>query len=350
MTLEADLRVVRTGFALDVALRAETGAVLAVLGPNGAGKSTVLRALAGLVPEADGRVVVDGRVLADTVAGIWTPPERRGAGVVFQDYLLFPHLSAVDNVAFGLRVRGASRLAARAAAATWLARMGLTEQTGARPRELSGGEAQRVALARALAIEPRLLLLDEPLAALDAATRLTVRADLRRHLDAYGGTTVLVTHDPLDAMVLADRIVVIEAGRIVQEGPPLEVARAPRTDYVARLVGLNLVRGEAHGATVRLEGGFELAVAEPLSGRALVAFAPTAVALFPFRPEGSPRNTWPVVVTGVEQHGSLVRVTLDGSLPAVAEVTPPAVAELRLVPGRELWAALKATETHAYPA
>ena len=200
------------------------------------------------------------------------------------------------------------------------------------------------------ATQPRLLLLDEPLAALDASTRPTIRAELRRHLRAYGGSTVLVTHDAIDAMVLADRLVVLEAGRVVQDGPPLEVARSPRTDYVAQLVGLNLVRGEARGSTVRLDGGFELAIVAAMTGPALVAFAPTAVALYLSRPDGSPRNTWPAVVRGVEQHGSLVRVTLGGPLPALAEVTPAAVAELRLVPGQELWATVKATETRAYPA
>src|SRR4051794_16365182 len=156
----------------------------------------------------------------DPAAGTFVVPERRGVGYVFQDYLLFPHLTALENVAFGLRARGVHRREARAAAARWLERLGVGEYAGARPRALSGGQAQRVALARALATEPRLLLLDEPLAALDAATRVEVRAELRRHLATFGGARLLVTHDPVEAMVLADRLVVLEDGRIVQSGRP----------------------------------------------------------------------------------------------------------------------------------
>jgi molybdopterin-binding protein len=202
------------------------------------------------------------------------PPESRPVGVVFQDYLLFPHLTALDNVAFGPRCRGASKAEARAQAAEWLDRMGLADHAGAKPRRLSGGQAQRVAVARALATRPRLLLLDEPLAALDARTRLEVRAQLRRHLAEFEAVAVLVTHDPLDAMVLADRLVVVEHGRVVQEGTPSHIARHPRTDYIARLVGLNLYRGRAEGHTVRLDTGPAITTTEELSGPAFVAFPP----------------------------------------------------------------------------
>ncbi|MGZ4589667.1 MAG: ABC transporter ATP-binding protein [Actinomycetes bacterium] len=354
MTLDASLHVTRGDFRLALDLQVAPGEVVALLGPNGAGKSTSLRAMAGLVELDDGHVRIDGEMVEDPARDLRVPTDRRPVGVVFQDYLLFPHLSARENVAFGLRARGVDRRAARARADAWLARVGLADQAAARPRELSGGQAQRVALARALVVEPRLLLLDEPLAALDAGTRLDVRSDLRRHLGDYDGATVLVTHDALDAMVLADRLVVIEAGRVVQTGPPTEVARRPRTQYVARLVGLNLYRGTAAGGRVQLEGGASLTTAEHPDGPVFVAFAPSAVALYRTHPEGSPRNSWQVRVAALEQLGDTVRVSLDGvggrSLDVAADITAGAVAELDLAPGTLAWASVKATETQVYRA
>ncbi|MCX0274134.1 ABC transporter ATP-binding protein [Nocardia zapadnayensis] len=349
MTLTAELRVTRGDFALDLDLRLAPGEVVALLGPNGAGKTTALRALAGLTPLTAGSIRLGDRIW-DAPPRAFVPPEHRSVGVVFQDYLLFAHLDALENVAFGLRARGLRRAVARERAAHWLHRVGLAEHTRARPRALSGGQAQRVALARALAVEPELLLLDEPLAALDAATRVRVRSELAHHLGDYPGHTLLVTHDPLDAMVLADRLVIVEGGMVVQQGPPGEVARRPRSDYVADLVGLNLFRGTAAGTLVRLAGGGELTVAEPATGPIHLTFAPSAVGLHPQRPVGSPRNTWPVTVAGLEQHAHTVRVRLDGAIPALADITPATVADLRIRPGSELWAALKATEIHCYPA
>ncbi|MGW0246799.1 ABC transporter ATP-binding protein [Nocardia goodfellowii] len=349
MTLRAELGVRRGQFRLDIAFEVAAGEVVALLGPNGAGKTTALRALAGLTPLTAGNLQVDEK-LWDAPPEVFVPAERREIGVVFQDYLLFAHLSALDNVAFGLRARGHRRAPARDRAAQWLDRVGLAEHRDARPRALSGGQAQRVALARALATDPRLLLLDEPLAALDASTRLRVRSDLAHHLSDYPGHTVLVTHDPLDAMVLADRLVILENGAIVQEGAPAEVARRPRSDYVANLVGLNLYRGTADGDHVTLDGGGHFTVAGPGSGAVHVAFAPSAVSLHPAQPAGSPRNTWPVTIAGIEQHAHTIRVRLDGTPPVLADITPATVADLHLHPGAELWAAVKATETHTYPA
>ncbi|MEU1870673.1 ABC transporter ATP-binding protein [Streptomyces sp. NPDC019793] len=343
--LDARLVVDRGTFRLDVALTAAPGEVVALLGPNGAGKTTALRALAGLVPLGGGHLRLDGAELNRT------PPESRPVGVVFQDYLLFPHLTALDNVAFGPRCRGAGKAEARARAAAWLDRMGLSGHAGAKPRRLSGGQAQRVALARALATHPRLLLLDEPLAALDARTRLEVRSQLRRHLAEFEAVAVLVTHDPLDAMVLADRLVVVEDGAVVQEGGPADIARRPRTDYIARLVGLNLYRGRAEGHTVRLDAGPAITTTEDLAGPVFVAFPPSAVTLYGARPTGSSaRNLWRCEVAGLESHGDQIRVDLVGELALAADLTTVAAAELGLHPGAPVWATVKATQTHAYPA
>ncbi|MEU7904467.1 ABC transporter ATP-binding protein [Actinoplanes sp. NPDC049118] len=348
--LDAHLVVRRPGFTLDAALSADAGEVVALLGPNGAGKTTALRALAGLIALDDGRILLDGRRLDDASTRRFVPPEQRRIGVVFQDYLLFPHLSALENVAFGPRCRGVQRGAARARAAELLDRVGLAEHARKKPRQLSGGQAQRVALARALATDPQLLLLDEPLAALDARTRLDTRAHLRGHLSGHRGPTVLVTHDPLDAMMLADRLVILEEGRVVQTGDAATITSRPRTDYVARLVGLNLYRGHADGDLVRLTDDFALTTASPQRGDVFVAFPPAAVALYAARPDGSPRNTWRATVAAVSRHGDAVRIELTGPITAAADVTQGAAAQLGLEPGRQVWASLKATEATSYPA
>ena len=347
--LDAHLVVDRDDFRLDLPLHAEPGETVALLGPNGAGKTTALRALAGLEALSDGHIRLGGRDLDRPRDRTWVPAERRGIGVVFQDYLLFPHLNALDNVAFGLRRRGMRRAQARAAAAAWLERVGLGRMAQRRPARLSGGQAQRVALARALALEPKLLLLDEPLAALDARTRLETRAGLHRRLSEHEGAAVLVTHDPVDALMLADRLVVVEDGRAVQTGDAEAITARPRTEYVARLVGLNLYRGEADGRTVRLPSGAELTASESVSGPAFAAFGPGSVALHPSRPEGSPRNTWEATVVGVHRHGDHLRVRLDGPLRCAADITPASAARLGLGPGQRVWAAVGAAEVRLYP-
>ncbi|NGM13291.1 ABC transporter ATP-binding protein [Verrucosispora sp. CWR15] len=348
--LDAHLVVDRGTFRLDLPLTIRPGEVVALLGPNGAGKTTALRALAGLLPLTDGHLSLAGRHLDHPGRRIWTPTEQRPIGVVFQDYLLFPHLTALDNVAFGPRRQGLDRQRARQRAADWLVRVGLADHARRKPRQLSGGQAQRVALARALAVDPALLLLDEPLAALDARTRLDTRARLQHHLAGHAGATLLVTHDPIDAVVLADRLVIIEHGQVVQEGDVATVTAQPRTDYVARLVGLNLYRGHADGHLVLITDGFTLVTNDRQHGDVFVAFAPSAVALHPHRPEGSPRNTWPATVAGVQRHGDNLRVQLDGRVTVAADITPAAAAHLRLTPGQTLWVAVKAAETRVYPA
>jgi molybdate transport system ATP-binding protein len=348
--LKADVRLRLGDLDLDAAIEVRDREVVALLGPNGAGKTTLLRALAGLQPIDAGRIAVDGEVLDDPEAGIFVATNDRPVGVMFQDYLLFPRMSVVDNVAFGLRARGHGRADARDRALGLLDRVGMSAMARARPRQLSGGQSQRVALARALAIEPRVLLLDEPLAALDARAKLHVRAELRRHLSGFHGARLLVTHDPVDALVLADRMVVLEAGRITQQGTTAEVARRPRSAYVAELVGVNLLSGTASGEhTVRLAGGAELTVADALPGAEVaVAIRPQAVTVHRHEPDSSARNTWPATVADLAADHDRVRVQLAGPVPLVAEVTPAAVADLDLVPGAEVWVSVKAVDLAVY--
>jgi molybdate transport system ATP-binding protein len=350
MTLDAHVVASRGTLHLDVALSAADGEAVAVLGPNGAGKSTLLRALAGLLPLAAGHVTLDGDDLDRPAGGLFRAPEHRSVALVFQDYLLFPHLTVLENVAFGLRSRGMRHRDARALAHRWLARVDLQDLAEELPSALSGGQAQRVALARALAVEPRLLLLDEPLAALDAVTRPGVRRELREHLAAVGGVRVLVTHDPVDAMVLADRIVVLEDGSVTQEGTAVEISRQPRTAYVADLMGTNLFHGRLDATgRVHVDEGFDLVAATDLpAGAAFASVRPTAVALHRTRPDGTPRNVWPATVDSLEVHGERVRVYVAGPLPLVAEVTGAAVAALSVEPGTRVWVAVKATDVAVY--
>ncbi|MGO8872379.1 MAG: ABC transporter ATP-binding protein [Acidimicrobiales bacterium] len=350
MSLGAEVHVVIGAFEEHLHLDVTDGEVLAVLGPNGSGKSTLLRALAGLRPLTAGRIVLDGTVLDDPAAGVLVPPERRPCGMVFQDYLLFPHLTAVGNVAFGLRSRGASKSEANRRALEWLDRMDLAGRARSRPGELSGGQAQLVAMARALATEPRLLLLDEPMAALDAGVRGSVRHQLRRHLAAFSGSCVMVTHDPLDAAAIADRLVIVEAGVVVQQGTMEEVTTRPRTEYVAELMGLNLLRGVSRGTVLTLAEDMTLETASPSSGDVFAAIAPRDIALYVDRPEGSPRNTWPARVVAVHLMGDRVRVLLDGPVRVTAEITPAALSQLGLTEGAPVWASVKATQIDVYGA
>src|SRR5438477_1050511 len=292
MTLEASVGLQAGALDVDAALTARPGEVTALVGPNGAGKTTVLRAIAGLVVLSRGCVRLDGDVLEDVAAGRRVAPERRPIGVVFQEGRLFPHLTAADNVAFGLRLRGVSRGAAREKAMGWLERLGLPDVAGLRPHALSGGQAQRVALARALAPQPRLLLLDEPVSALDPASRVEVRRALRTELATFGGCCVLVTHEPYEAVSLTSRLVVLESGHVVQAGSPDEVAARPRTPYAADLVGVNLLAGRGEGGRVVLGSGATVAVPGGAQGRVLALMHPRAVSLYGRRAEGSPRNVW----------------------------------------------------------
>jgi molybdate transport system ATP-binding protein len=269
--------------------------------------------------------------------------------MVLQDVLLFPHLSALENVAFAPRSRGADKRSARATARTWLERVGAAELSRRRPHELSGGQAQRVAIARALAGGPRLLLLDEPLAALDVGVAMTLRVELARHLADYDGVSLLVTHDAVDALTLADRLLVVDDGRVVQEGTPADVARLPRTPHVARLVGLNVLTGQSSGSDVRLPDGSTLVTSEAYDGPVHVTFPPAAVAVGVEPSTGSARNQWRGRVVSVAPQGLVVRVHVDAAGGVLADVTARSAGLLGLVPGREVWVTVKATELSVFP-
>lgn len=339
----AEISMHRGERRIELALEVAPGETLALLGPNGAGKTSCLMAIAGLIPGTQGRLSFRGRSLQRL------PPGDRSVGMVFQDLRLLPHLSPLDNVAYGLRAAGRGRRAARIAAAPWLERVGLPQgRWHVPPGELSGGEAQRVALARALAVEPDILLMDEPLAAVDASGRLELRRELREHLSGFAGAAIVVVHQLTDALALTDRIAVLEGGRVVRCGTAAELVARPGTAYIADLVGLNGHPGTAADGVVDL-GGLQLTVVTRLEGDVLVTIHPRAVSLFPVRPEGSPRNVWRAEVGGLEPGLDRIRVLLQGPLPVVAEVTPSAVQQLGLAPGVEVWAAVKATEIQVAP-
>ncbi|KUH68743.1 molybdenum ABC transporter ATP-binding protein [Mycolicibacterium novocastrense] len=335
---------------VDVAFDVGAGEVLAVLGPNGAGKSTILHVIAGLVRPDDGLVRVGPRVLSDTQAGVHVATHDRRVGLLMQDPLLFPHLDVAANVAFAPGSRRPEH---------WLAQVDATGLADRRPRQLSGGQAQRVALARALAAEPDLLLLDEPLAGLDVAAAAAMRKVLRDVLTRDGRSAVMVTHDVLDVVTLADRVLVLESGRIAEIGSAATVLAAPRSDFGARLAGVNLVRGTADGRGVltTLWGAAWHASPAPgiaTAGPAVALFHPAAVAVYRDRPHGSPRNTVEVTVAELDGRGPAIRVRAeeqpDGSPGLAADITADSATELRLAPGERVFFAVKAQEVTLHPA
>jgi molybdate transport system ATP-binding protein len=346
------------GLELEFGLAA--GEVLAVLGPNGAGKSTTLHAIAGLVGLDAGRIQVGDRVLTDTAAGVQVPTHARRVGLLLQDSLLFPHLSVVANVAFGSR--GGSRLGRRAAYETarhWLAEVDATDLADRRPRQLSGGQAQRVALARALAADPEVLLLDEPLAGLDVGVAASMRKVLRRVLTRDGRCAVLITHDLLDVLTLADRVVVVEGGRIAESGSAAQVLATPRSQFAARFAGVNLISGTAAADGVLTTGwganwhGTPEADVRP--GVPVVAvFSPSSVSVYRDEPHGSPRNTVAVTVAELDSRGPGIRVRADeqpdGAPGLAADITAESAAELRLGPGDAVYFSVKAQEVAVHPA
>ena len=354
MSLSVDATVRRGDFAVSAAFGAEAGETVALLGPNGSGKSTVVSAIAGLAPSVEGRIALDGAVLDGD--GTHLPPEERPIGVVFQELLLFPHLSAIENVAFPLCARGVPRADARTRAIEVLVRLGAGDRAEARPRDLSGGEAQRIALARALIAEPTLLLLDEPLSALDVGARARVRDLIREELARFDGVRIVVTHDPVEASTLADRLVLLEAGRVTQIGSPEEVRTSPRSRYAADLVGLNAFSGRLEpledGAARLVTGDGELVVpwadgTEDAEVMALLRPIDVTLSLEP--PTGSARNVFGGAVTSIAVESDRARVRIASEPPLIAEVTLGSVENLGLREGVRVWASFKAVEVQVVP-
>jgi molybdate transport system ATP-binding protein len=348
MPLDAAVAVRRGDWTIEVALQVVDGETVALLGRNGAGKTTALEAIAGITPLASGHVELDGRRIDEL------PAELRGIGFAFQDAMLFPKLSVLENVAFPLRARGVDKAEARRRATDLLGELATDVNADAMPPTLSGGERQRVALARALAPEPRLLLLDEPFASVDAAAKPELRALLRRTLAAFDGPSVLVTHDPVEATTLADRLVLIEDGRVTQTGTPAEVRNRPATRYAAELVGTNLFSGtlepEAAGAaTLRTDDG-DLTVVWPdrlprePTADVRATLSPAEISLHVERPEGSARNVFRGLIEEIAVTGGRARIRLDTRPALVAELTTGSVERLGLEPGSDVWASCKAVE------
>ena len=382
--LAARLTHTYPSLTLDASVTAAAGSVVALLGPSGAGKTTCLRMLAGLVPDAGPgtHITVGADVWQEGSKG--RPPEQRRVGLVLADPLLFPHLSVLENVAFGLTSRGMGKAPALERARRELALVGLADRATERPSNLSTGQAARVALARALAVDPALLLLDEPLSALDPVTRSGLRAALAGRLRTFEGATILVTHDPLDALTLADHLVFLDDGVVTQTGSPAEVVARPQSRFAASVVGLNLYAATidpAHPNVAHLdqvtepppageappeqEGGLAVVLPGPLEAAPTlgstnasdsspgtpvwVGIRPSAITLHETRPEGSARNLWHTEITHVDLIGQTARVTCQGTFTLIAEVTVDGLAALRLTPGRRIWAAVKATQVTAYP-
>ena len=348
MTLEASIRYHLGTLDLEVDLSI-ADEIVAILGPNGAGKTTLLRVLAGLEPIAAGRIAVDGIVLDEPREAVFVRPEARPIGVVFQDYLLFPFLSALENVAFGLRSRKVPRREARRRALEWLGRLGLAEQVSARPGALSGGQGQRVALARAVVSEPRLLLLDEPLSALDAGARLEVRRELREHLSARAGRTDHRHARPRRCGSLG------RSGHHPRGGPSSSggldggARTPPRSRYVADLVGLNLLRGIAHAGVVTTQTGVDLAIARcDFDGEVCLAFPPRAVSLST-ESETLVGDQWRGTVADLDYLGETVRVQIDGPVPVVAELSRDQAKRLELIAGGAVIGLINAADVEAYP-
>jgi molybdate transport system ATP-binding protein len=352
---ELQVRAVVADRGVDLQFSVAAGEVLAVLGPNGAGKSTALHVIAGLVRPDVGLVRLGERVLTDTAARIDVATHQRRVGLLLQDPLLFPHMSVGANVAFGPRSRRRLLRDARrqASALRWLREVDAEELADRKPRQLSGGQAQRVAIARALAAEPDVLLLDEPLAGLDVAAAAAVRAVLRKVVTRNARSAVLITHDLLDVYTLADRVLVLEAGKVAEYGTVAEVLTAPRSHFGARIAGVNLVNGTLgpdralHARSGVVWHG--TAADDLTSGQQAVAvFAPTAVAVYREAPHGSPRNTVAVTVAELDSRGPAVRVRgseqPDGAPGLTADITVDAAAELSLTPGQRVWFSVKAQE------
>ncbi|MGD9622847.1 MAG: sulfate/molybdate ABC transporter ATP-binding protein [Mycolicibacterium sp.] len=357
----SDVRV-RAGLTqrgVEFDLELDDGEVLAVLGPNGAGKSTLLLMIAGLIRPDRGRIELGGAVVTDTSAGTFVPPHLRGVAMLSQQAMLFPHLSVAANVAYAPRCAGHSRSTARVTAQRWLEVVGAADLADRRPAQLSGGQAQRVAVARALAAEPRLLLLDEPMSALDVTAAPEMRRLLRELLRGGLRTAIIVTHDLLDALAVADKVAVIEDGRVVESGTVRDVLSAPRSDFAARISDINLIPGTvSEPGVIRTNWGTDICgigIGNLDPGAAAIAlFRPTAVAVHLETPHASPRNVIVVTIAELNTHGAGVRIRgvdqPDGGTGLAADITASAAAELDLEPGMTVYFVVKAQEVELHTA
>lgn len=353
--LSVEVRKALREFELAISFEVKPAETLVIIGPSGCGKTTTLNIVAGLMRPDTGRVALGERVLVDCVAGVEVPTEDRGVGFVFQDFALFPHMSAAENVAYGLRARRRPKAEIARKVEESLRLVGIEQLRGRRPFQLSGGERQRVALARAIACDAQILLLDEPLGSLDAQTRNSVRGDLQRLLRAVRRIAIMVTHDYIDALTFGDRICVLERGRMLQVGDRHELLLHPKSRFVAELTGVNFFQGAISSS--RPDGLAEIwvgdtrlyaATGQQEMGDTLLAFFPSDVTLSRESPGSSARNVFRSTVRELVHLGDKVRVSLNGALPMCAEITASAVEQLALTEGDAVYAAVKATAIKTY--
>lgn len=338
-----------SGFTVDAAFDVPAGRTAALLGPNGAGKSTVVSVIAGIAPLKAGFITLGDRVLDEPDSGVFVPPADRRIGVVFQDALLFQHMDVQQNIEFGPKSVKRDPDQSRRLIELWIDRLDLDSLRKRRPSELSGGETQRVAIARTLVTEPELLILDEPLAAIDASARPRIRRILADFLDGFGGPAIVITHDPAEAFLLADDVLIIEDGRMTQCGSPEDIRMKPATRYAADLAGVNMMIGTAAGGTV-VVGNHTLHIADShVTGEVVITVRPQAISLHRHKPEGSARNSWQTTVRRVETHGEIVRVATGGPLELTAEVTTSGASDVGVAVGEPVWASIKATEIDVVP-
>jgi molybdate transport system ATP-binding protein len=351
--LEVALKKRLREFDLDISFTVEPRETLVIIGPSGAGKTTILAHIAGLLDPDEGRIAVGDRVLFDSARGINVPPERRHLGYVLQEYALFPHLTVRKNVAYGMAARRAPRDTIAGRTAEVLEMLGIAALADLKPSRISGGERQRVALARAIGAGGEVLLLDEPLAALDAQTRQNARGDLRRVIHSVGAAAVFVTHDYVDALAFGDTICVMDRGRIVQMGTQEDLLLRPKARFVAEFMGVNFLEGVASspdesGISEVNVNGVKLRTVAQEPGEVFLAFSPADVTLSPEPPTSSAANVLEARVTALLQLGGRMRVDLDAGIPLVAEVTPDSVARLKLAIGSKVYASFKATAIETY--
>jgi len=350
--LDLQVRKRLRDFELQIALSVPAGETLAVIGPSGAGKTSVLALIAGLMTPDEGRIVVGDRVLFDSARRINVPPEQRLLGYVLQEYALFPHMTVLRNIEYGMEARRMPRDEIARRSAETMRMLGISHLAGVRPTRISGGERQRVALARAIAAGGQVLLLDEPLAALDAQTRQNARGDLRRVIQSVGVAAVFVTHDYVDALAFGDRICVIDRGEVVQMGSQEDLLLRPKARFVAEFMGVNFLHGTAQppqdGVSKVLVDGIEVSTTLEEPGEVFLAFSPVDVTLSAEPPAGSAQNVFRATVTALLQLGGRIRVDLDAGFPLVAELTPDSVARLGLEIGSNVYASFKATAIEAY--